>query len=64
MLPALSTKLKSTSLGANTSKSRQSQSQEPVRERNGREENKSFLNVFVVQKTGVVIFFELVLSNV
>ena len=33
-------------------------------ETNGREENKSFLNVFVVQKTGVVIFFELVLSNV
>lgn len=33
-------------------------------ETNGGEENKSFLNVFVVQKTGVVIFFELVLSNV
>lgn len=28
------------------------------------EENKSFLNVFVVEKTGVVIFFELTLSNV
>lgn len=63
VLPALPTKFKSTTLGANTSKSRQSQSQEPVRDKR-REENKSFLNVFVVQKTGVVIFFELALSNV
>lgn len=58
-----STKLKSASLGANISKSLQSQSQEPVRDKR-REENKSFLNVFVVQKIGVVIFFELALSNV
>ncbi len=63
MLPALSTKLKSARLDANISKSQQSQSQEPLRDKR-REENKSFLNVFVVQKTGVVIFFELVLSNV
>lgn len=63
LLPTLSTKLKSTSLRANTSKSRQSQSREPARDKR-REENKSSLNVFVVQRTAVVTFFELEFSNV
>lgn len=60
-IPSLFTKLKSAVLGASISKSQQSQSQESARDKR-REENKSFLNVFVLQKTGVVIFFELVLQ--